>query len=456
MTPAVALHSRRPPSSSVAVVPSIFGAAPAAKTLPEADGLIASPEPECPVARSAAGWPLRRNGVAADVARRRAELLWKVAGLGTGWSSPIAVGQQLITGDVGDDLVIFASIATDNSSGARTPSLEGSLPRRGPAVRFAGRLYHLNAHGRVACVEAATGQEVWAVEVLERFAAENITVPPANACSMDGPGDRHARRDEGPDGRPGQAHRGNGLDDGAAGRTAPTHSSPILLVRPPADCPLLGPARLRRRRRQRAAAVDRAAEQPLRSEHGDADLRRRLRVLSVTPYAEHGPAVSPAGRPRASHGELVWTHPLDTVTGSGVFLDDTLFAAGYRKNKLWLAIDWRTGQTKHQLKDLTTVAAIHADGRLYVSWTDPARRGCSSRRRRLTVAGQSPPGHQAGARRCGHPVLHDGQFAPALPRPTVVLRRERPWQCEPSPLSLPPRSAETEGPVTRDQPAGAR
>ncbi len=75
-----------------------------------ADGLITSPEP---------GWPQwrgpRRDGVSEEkgLLSRWPEggpkLLWKVDGLGKGWSSPIVTGGRLyVTGDVGDDLVVFA------------------------------------------------------------------------------------------------------------------------------------------------------------------------------------------------------------------------------------------------------------------------------------------------------------------------------------------------------------
>jgi outer membrane protein assembly factor BamB len=37
-----------------------------------------------------------------------------------------------------------------------------------------GKLYHLNAHGRVVCLEAETGKEVWSVNILERFGGTNL------------------------------------------------------------------------------------------------------------------------------------------------------------------------------------------------------------------------------------------------------------------------------------------
>ena len=75
-----------------------------------ADGLIASPEP---------GWSQwrgpRRDGISDETGllpswpKGGPELLWQRDGLGRGWSSPIVVdGRLYLTGDVGDDLVVWA------------------------------------------------------------------------------------------------------------------------------------------------------------------------------------------------------------------------------------------------------------------------------------------------------------------------------------------------------------
>jgi outer membrane protein assembly factor BamB len=74
------------------------------------EDLVAAPEAEIGLSGAGrAGMEYRRRRAAAELARRRPALLWKTDGLGTGWSAPIIVGERLyITGDVGDDLVIFA------------------------------------------------------------------------------------------------------------------------------------------------------------------------------------------------------------------------------------------------------------------------------------------------------------------------------------------------------------
>jgi outer membrane protein assembly factor BamB len=88
-------------------------------------------------------------------------------------------------------------------------------------------------------------------------------------------------------------------------------------------------------------------------------------VFYVTPYAEEGRLYQLRDDEQGFVPEQIWQSPLDTVTGSGVLVDGTLFAAGYRKNKWWMATDWRTGRVTSELKELTTGAATFAAGRLY-------------------------------------------------------------------------------------------
>ena len=45
----------------------------------------------------------------------------------------------------------------------------------------------MNAHGRVACLDAATGKELWAVNVLDRFQGKNITWAMSECLLVDGP-----------------------------------------------------------------------------------------------------------------------------------------------------------------------------------------------------------------------------------------------------------------------------
>ncbi len=337
-----------------------------------ADGLIATPEPDWPQWRG-----VRRDGISAETGLLQSwpaagpELLWKIDGLGTGWSSPIIVGGHIyITGDVADDLVISSYDLTGKLiwTAKNGRAWKGSYPgARACCCYSAGRLYHLNAHGRLVCLEAETGGEVWSSDICERFEAKNITWALSECLLVDGshlivtPGGKQALM--------------VALDktDGKIIWTTPplgddltSYCSPILFQfggqRVIANCSSA-----------HGFAVDADNGKllwtvPLKNPHKvnvSTPIYHDGSIFFVTPYAEEGRLY----RLRLDHdtmmAEEAWRTPLDTVTGAGIVVDDTLYAAGYRNNKWWMGIDWRTGETRCQLKDFTTGSAISADGRLY-------------------------------------------------------------------------------------------
>ena len=154
--------------------------------------LIASPEPDWPQWRGPRRDGIcRRQDLLPEWPEEGPRLLWKFDGLGAGWSSPIVVGPRLyITGDLQEDLVIFAldrqgTLQWQTRNGE---SWTGPYPgARACCAYSAGRLYHLNAHGRMACLDAASGKELWAVQVLERFGGKEITWGLSECLLVDGP-----------------------------------------------------------------------------------------------------------------------------------------------------------------------------------------------------------------------------------------------------------------------------
>ncbi|MCX6880853.1 MAG: PQQ-binding-like beta-propeller repeat protein [Verrucomicrobia bacterium] len=107
------------------------------------------------------------------------KLLWKVSGIGRGYSSPIIVADGVyITGDE-DQALVISAFTLEGQPRWKTTNGEPwkkSYPGARSSCCFDdGKLYHLNAHGRLACLDAVTGEEAWAVNVLERYAAKNIT-----------------------------------------------------------------------------------------------------------------------------------------------------------------------------------------------------------------------------------------------------------------------------------------
>ena len=349
----------------VLLLPVVTGAA-------HGEGLIPSPE---------AGWPQwrgpRRDGISDEKGLLQSwpeggpELLWKIDGLGQGWSSPIIVGQSLyITGDVGDDLVIFAFDRDGNPKWQTKNGKRWVKPYPGARACCAysdGRLYNMNAHGRVVCLDAASGAELWAVNILERFEGKNITWALSECLLVDGdrvvvtPGGRKALM---------------AALDKRTGRTVwatpplgddkTSHCSPILFR--------YGGRRLiSNTSSAHGFGVDADTGEllwtvPLKSPYGTnvaTPIYDSGRVFYMTPYTELGKQYRLLVGPKNTTAEHVWTAPIDAVTGAAVLVDGTLFAARYRQDKWWFAFDWQTGRIKHELKDLTTGAAIYADGHLY-------------------------------------------------------------------------------------------
>jgi len=384
---------------------------------PASDGLIASNEP---------GWPQwrgpRRDGNSDEKGLLKSwpsggpKLLWKTDGLGTGWSSPIIVGERLyITGDVGDDLVIFA-INLNGTIQWRTKNgraWKGPYPGARACCAFSeGQLYNMNAYGRVACLDAVTGRELWAVNVLERFGGKNITWALSECLLVDGPrlvvtpGGRKALM-AALDKRTGETI----WTTEPLGDDCTSHCSPILFRH-------AGRRLITNCSSAHGFGVDADTGEllwtvPLSNPYGtnvSTPVYGDGRVFYVTPYAELGRAYQLETDGRRITAEHVWTCPLDTVTGAAVLVDGTFFAAGYKTSKWWFGVDWRTGKTKYEFKDLTTGAAIYADGRLYCLDESGTAALLKPRPDGLETAGRFRLVAKRVNDAWAHPVLLDGRL----------------------------------------------
>jgi hypothetical protein len=273
-------------------------------------------------------------------------------------------------------------------------------------------LYHLNAHGRLACLDAESGDELWAVETLDRFDGKNITWALSECLLVDGP-----RVIVTPGGRKALAaaldkHTGQTVwtteplaDDRA------THASPILFR-------YAGRRLIANCSSAHGFGIDADTGRllwtvPLKNKYGTnvaTPIYGSGCVYYVTPYAELGRLyrLRPGGT--EMHADHVWTCPLDTVTGAGVLVDGALYSAGYRKPKSWFGIDWQTGQILCELEEFTTGAAIYADGRLYV-WDERGNAGLLKPvAGGLEIAGKFSLITERIRDAWAHPVLLDGRL----------------------------------------------
>jgi len=380
------------------------------------DGPVASAEP---------GWPQwrgpRRDGISDEkgLLRKWPEegppLLWKVAELGQGWSSPIVLGDRLfITGDVEDELVIYAidregRIQWRANNGR---SWKGQFPgARATCAYSEGRLYHMNAYGRVACLDAASGKELWALDVLEHFQGRNITWAISECLLVDGP-----RLIVTPGGRKALMAA---LDKKTAqtiwtteplGEDRATYSSPVLFCHAG-----------RRYLTNCSSAHGFGADPDSGKLLWSVPLKNQFDVNASTPVYGAGLVhyatayfTGACYRLRPEGGgtqvEQAWATPLDCVTGSGVLVGGTLYASGYSKRKYWMALDWASGQTRSERKDLTTGAALYADGRLYCLAEDGRAALLTPDAEGLQIAGQFRLVPKRVRDAWAHPVLCDGRL----------------------------------------------
>jgi len=360
--------------------------------------------------------------------------LWTVSGVGRGYSSPIvADGRVIITGDIGDELVINAFDMDGKVLWRATNGSNWKKPypgSRATCTLSGGRAFHVNAHGRVLCFDPGDGHELWSVDALTQFQAENIRWGISECLLVDGkrvivtPGGTKALM--------------AALDvaDGAVIWTAP----PLKFMRKhrfggkPVDPP--------------EPDIDKAGYvSPVLVE---VDGRR----LIIGSSARHFICVD------ANTGELLWTQPVFAryevigampvlcgksvfltapddfggrlfdirVTGQGVNLvkrwespidnchgalirlGEALYGSGYRRSKGWARIDVATGALSHQTADMVKGSVLAADGRLYALSEDGAVRllepgpDAFIRRGEFRIS----DGRQKDA--WAHPVICDGRL----------------------------------------------
>ena len=145
-------------------------------------------------------WPQwrgpKRDGLSAETGLLKQwpkggpEKLWTATGIGHGFSSMSIAGGLVYTGgNVGKETMVTAltldgKIAWQTpNGGAYTRSIPGS--RSTPTVDGA-RVYHKSPEGRVACLDAQSGKELWAVDLMKAFGGRNITWAQAESPLIDG------------------------------------------------------------------------------------------------------------------------------------------------------------------------------------------------------------------------------------------------------------------------------
>jgi len=337
------------------------------------DGLVASLE---------AGWPQwrgpRRDAVSRETGLLQTwpeggpRLLWTADGLGRGWAQPIVTGGRIyLAGDAdGRCEIVCLDLAGKQvwrtaSGRAWTRSHKGA---RAACCFAGGRIYHMNGHGRLACLDAATGEEVWAQNVLERFGGWPLTWGISECVLVDDgkvyatPGGREAFM-VALDAKTGRVTwTSPPLEDPKVQRTS--YASPILLR--------LGGRKVLVTLALRALVCIDAES----GERYDTFLKRTKYDAACATPVYHGGGVfhtlptksgcvflDLAAGGDGVRFEKAWEGAMDSCSGSAVAVDGHVYGSGWDATG-WMCYDVADGTPKWEDKTIAVGSAVYADGRL--------------------------------------------------------------------------------------------
>lgn len=296
--------------------------------------------------------------------------LWTAQGIGHGYSSvSLARGLIFTAGNINEQSVVTALdldgriVWQTPAGGAWTDAHAGT--RSTPTVDVE-RIYFQSPMGDLYCLDAATGQEIWSTNVLDRFGAENIEWGLAESNLVDG--DRVLST-------PGGPRTAVVALDKMTGETvwqSPSASGDPAGYSTPTLVEYLGKRLIFAFMGKSLICLD----------ADDGNLHWRFAhetsydVNALNPIFHEGKVFISSGYGSGSrllqvevNGDEVaveepWTNAdLDNHHGGVVLLDGCLYGADHRRE--WIGVDWGTGRTLCRERGVGKGSLTCAEGMLY-------------------------------------------------------------------------------------------
>ncbi|HUS93233.1 MAG TPA: PQQ-binding-like beta-propeller repeat protein [Phycisphaerae bacterium] len=343
-------------------------------------------------------WPQlhgpRRDNISPDRGLLKAwpkegpKLLWQSAECGGGYAGvSIADGRIHIAGDFGEKEAILA-LGLDGTvrwKAGNGRSWKGPYPgARTTPTYDKGVLYHMNPHGRLAAMKADSGEEIWAVDLAEKFATRPANWALAENILIDG--DVLYCAPAGQKGRVVALKKADGSTLWANTEIAdgPAYCSPILVE-------YGGARQLVTVLEKTIVGVDVGTgkllwQRPHVTKHGQNVTRPTYSDGHI--YSSSGHGTGGQMLRLAADGQAVtelWLNKdMDNCHGGVLLLDGRLYGHGCRLYKKgFVCVDFRTGKTLWTEPKLGKVSVSAADGMIYcisdrgkVSLVEPGADAC--------------------------------------------------------------------------------
>jgi outer membrane protein assembly factor BamB len=297
-------------------------------------------------------------------------LIWSVDNLGAGHSSVALANKHVyVTGMPGNTGVLYAFNLDGVLQWKKSYGIEWT--RNYPGTRstptvIGDHLYVMSGLGRVVCLNALSGKEIWAVELFKRFSAENIEWGLAESVLIDGnhvfctPG--------GPRANVVALNRFNGKSIWTSvGYGEPAaYCSPQLVEHYDARLIVTMTA-------ESIIALDANDGTP----YWRAPQYQEYKIHANTPLYHDGKIFFASASNRNSGSVLlelsqdgkdakkIWRNEgFDNLMGGNILLDGYIYGSRYHRNE-WYCLDWRNGESQYVFTDLDGGVVIWADGLFY-------------------------------------------------------------------------------------------
>lgn len=296
-------------------------------------------------------------------------LKWSFDGLGIGFSSVTVADNKVYVTGVKDSIGFLFAFSKDGKllwKKEYGKDWTGSYPgSRTTPVYYKGNLYMATSLGNALCVNAKTGDNIWTVNMVERFGARNITWGFVEAPAIMGNTVYFT-----PGGKTDvvvalNATNGETIWKSAASGEKSAYCSPLLFD-------FKGKKYFVTSLANNLVGLDandgtllwKVARSSNYSIHPNTPLYKDGLIFSISGYKMGGVMLKLADDGK-SITELWNNTTLDCQMGGAIWIDDNIVASGHQNDRSWQCLDAKTGNVLFKSSEIGKGVVIFADGLYY-------------------------------------------------------------------------------------------